>query len=150
MLRDIAEGIVPERQTIAGRVPFNPMKSEELVWTIQDIDYYKTKTHRERRGTSHGLSIRIAKGVYYRPSTFRSQVVEGDETVNADTGLLCFTTKHLYFSGPISKLRVRHDRIVDFEPFTDGFGIMRDDQTAKPQQLRTGDGRFAYNLAQTE
>ena len=29
----------------------------------------------------------------------------------------------------------------------DGFGLMRDAQTAKPQSFRTGDGWFAFNLA---
>ena len=43
--------------------------------------------------------------------------------------------------------RLRYDRTIDFEPFADGFGIMRDAQTAKPQQFRTGDCWFAYNLA---
>ncbi len=36
---------------------------------------------------------------------------------------------------------------MDFEPFDNGFGIMRDAQTAKPQALRTGDGWLSYNLA---
>ena len=45
------------------------------------------------------------------------------------------------------KFRVRYDKIVDFEPFSDGFGLMRDAQTAKPQSFRTGDGWFAHNLA---
>ena len=40
-----------------------------------------------------------------------------------------------------------YHRIVDFEPYTDGFGIMRDAQTANPQAFKTGDGWFAYNLA---
>ena len=147
VLRDIADGIIPERQNIAGRVPFNLMKSEKLVWVMQGVDYYETQTRRERRGTSHGLSIRVARGVYYRPGTFRSWAVEWEETVRADTGLLGFTTKHIYFSGSSKKFRVRYDRIVDFEPFSDGFGIMRDAQTAKPQSFKTGDGWFAYNLA---
>ena len=69
------------------------------------------------------------------------------ETVYADTGLLGFTTKHLYFPGTEKKFRARHDKVVDFEPFSDGFGLMRDAQTAKPQSFRTGDGWFAYNLA---
>ena len=38
-------------------------------------------------------------------------------------------------------------RIVSFDPHDDGFGIMRDAQTAKPQAFRTGGGWFAYNLA---
>ena len=85
--------------------------------------------------------------VYYRPGTFRSRSVEWEETVHQDTGLLGFTTKHIYFSGPKKKFRVRYDRIVDFEPYDDGFGLMREAQTAKPQSLRTGDGRFHYNTA---
>ena len=36
---------------------------------------------------------------------------------------------------------------MEFEPFSDRFGIMRDAQTAKPQVFKTGDGWFAYNLA---
>ena len=33
---------------------------------------------------------------------------------------------------------------MDFEPFSDGFRIMRDAQTAKPQSFRTGDEWFGY------
>ena len=93
------------------------------------------------------LSIRVARGLYYRPGVFRSRSVEWEETVHQDTGLLGFTTKHIYFSGPKKKFRVRYDRIVDFDPFSNGFELMRYVQTAKPQSFRTGDGRFAYNLA---
>ena len=42
------------------------------------------------------------------------------------------------------KFRVRYDRIVSFEPFSDRSGIMGDAQTAKPQTFRTGDGWFPY------
>ncbi len=147
VIRDITEGIVPQRQNITGRVPFNLMKSETLVWVMDGVEYHETVTRRERRGSSHGLSIRVARGLYYRPSTFRSRAVEWDETIHQDTGLLGFTTKHLYFSGSKKKFRVRYDRIVDFEPFSDGFEIMKDAQTAKPQAFKTGDGWFAFNLA---
>ena len=146
VIRDIIEGIIPQRQNITGRVPFNLMKSETLVWVIQGVDYIEEVTRRERRGSSHGLSIRVARGIYYRPGTFRSRSVEWEETVHQDTGLLGFTTKHIYFSGAKKKFRVRYDRIVDFEPFDDGFGLMRDAQSAKPQAFKTGDGWFAFNL----
>ena len=42
---------------------------------------------------------------------------------------------------------MRYDHIVSFEPCEDGFGIMRDAQTGKPQTFRTSDGWFVYNLA---
>ena len=103
---------------------------------------------RERRGSSQGVSIRVAKGLYHSPRQFRSKAIEWEETVvKADTGLLGLTTKHVYFAGSRKKFRVRYNRIVSFEPYEDGFGIMRDAQTAKPQNFRTGDGSFVYNLA---
>ena len=117
VIRDIAGGIVPGRQNITGRAPFNLVKSEKLIWMIQDVDYLEVVTRRERRGSSHGLSVRVAKGLCYRPGSFRSRSVEWEETVHADTGLLDFTTKHLYFSEPAKKFRLRYDKIVDFEPF---------------------------------
>ena len=147
VLREIAEGVVPDRQHLTGNVPFNLMKSEKLFWVMDDVDYIETVVRRERRGSSHGLSIRTARGVYYRPSAFRSRAIEWEETVHQDTGLLGFTTKHIHFSGPKKRFRVRYDRIVDFKPYDDGFGIMKDNQTAKPQAFRTGDGWFSYNLA---
>ena len=70
------------------------------------------------------------------------------QTVHADNGLVGFTTKHIYFSGPKKKFRVRYGRSVESKPFSDGFGIMHDAQTAKPQSFQTGDGWFAFNLAQ--
>ena len=147
VLRDVTQGIIPKWQRVNGAVPFNLMKSEQLVWVIQGVDYLETVVRRERRGSSQGLSIRVARGLYYRPSTFRSRPIEWEEMVHADTGMLGLTTKHIYFAGSRKRFRVRYDKIVAFEPFSDGFGIMRDAQTAKPQTFRTGDGWFPYNLA---
>lgn len=146
VIRELAEGIVPDRMGGDVRHPFNLMKSERLVWLFDGVDYIETKTRRERRGTSHGLSIRVARGLYYRPSTFRSRVHEWEEDVHVDTGLLGITTKHIYFHGPRKRFRVRMDKIVSYEPYSDGIGIMRDAQTAKPQTFAVGDGWFVYNL----
>ena len=147
VIREAAEGLIPDRLGDIGPAPFNLMKSEQLVWVIDGVDYYEVKTRRERRGTSHGLSIRVAKGLYYRPSTFSSRPVEWEENVHEDTGLLGITSKHIYFHGARKRFRIRYDRIVSFEPYRDGIGVMRDAQTAKPQTFRTGDGWFIYNLA---
>ena len=111
------------------------------------VDYLETVTRRERQGTSHGLSIRVARDLCYRPSAFRSRPIGWEETVHAGTGMLGLTTKHIYFAGRRKRFRVRYDRIVAFEPHRDGLGIMRDAQTAKPQSFVTGDGWFVYNLA---
>ena len=130
------------------RIPFNLLKSETLVWLVQNAHYSTIDTMREFRGSSHGLSIRIASGLYYRPSAFSGRSVTSEKTTHVDTGMLGITTKHLYFHGPAKRFRVRYDKIVSFEPYSDGLGFMRDNLRAKPETFTVGenDGWFLYNL----
>ncbi len=46
VIRDIAEGIPPDRQSIQGRIPFNLMKSEKLVWGMTGVDHLEVVTRR--------------------------------------------------------------------------------------------------------
>ena len=148
VLRDVMEGHLPNRMDFGSRMPFNLMKSEDMIWVFEDAKYYKTKTEREFRGSSMGVSVRVASGVYLRPSQFRGRSHSREVTIHADTGRLGVTTKHLYFHGERERFRVRHDKIVSFEPFTDGLGIMRDNLRAKPETFGVADdeGWFIYNL----
>lgn len=145
-IREAAEGIVPQRFSTTSPLPMNFQKSEQLVWAFDGVSYSEVRTRRERRGGSHGVSIRVASGLYYSPRTFRSQSYEYEETVHVDTGLLALTNKHVYFHSSRKSFRVRYDKIVSFDQMRDGFGLMRDAQSAKPQIFRTGDGWFVYNL----
>lgn len=147
VLRDLLNGKVPERVAIQGNFPFNLQKGEKLVWLFQNAKYYEQKTRRHFQGGSSGFSIRVAKGVYYRTSGFRGYPVETKEDVYVGSGLLAFTTKHLYFTGGAKSLRVAYKKIIAFEPHSDGIVIHRDGARAKPQSFITGDGWFTYNLA---
>ena len=42
VIRDVTQSIIPQRQQVSGHVPFNLMKSEQLVWVIQSVDYLET------------------------------------------------------------------------------------------------------------
>ena len=146
VLRELMEGKIPERVNLDSQLPFNFQKSEKLIWLFQGVDYYEQKKRREYVGGSTGVSVRVAKGVYFRTSAFKARPVDRVETVHVGTGLLAVTNKHLYFSGGQKSFRVRLDKIVAFEPFSDGIGIQRDAATAKPESFLTGDGWFTYNL----
>lgn len=146
VLRDIMNGNLPERMKIDGGLPFNLQKSEKVVWVFQGVNYYEEKTRTRYVGGSQGVSVRIAKGLYYRTGAFKGERVQTSETVHADTGLLGVTNKHIYFAGPSKRFRIAYNKIVTFEPFSDGIGVQRDAQTAKPQSFQTGDGWFTYNL----
>lgn len=146
VLRDVFEGIIPERVKTDGNLPFNFQKNEKVIWVFQNVEYYEQKKRTQYVGRSQGVSIRIAKGIYYRTGAFKGERVETHETIHTDTGILGITNKHIYFTGDDKSFRIRHDKIVSFEPFSDGIGLQRDAITAKPQSFVTGDGWFTYNL----
>lgn len=147
VLRELLNGTIPEKVTVKGNLPFNLQKDEKLIWIFQGVQYYEQKTRRHYEGGSRGVSIRVAKGVYFRTSGFSAHPVETTETIHIDTGILAATSKHLYFAGGAKSFRVPYKKIVSFEPYSDGIGIQRDATTAKPQTFITGDGWFTYNLA---
>jgi len=147
VLREVMEGRIPRYSGPLGGLPVNLQRDESLVWIFRGVEYYEKVTRRRRVGSSSSVSIRVARGVYLRTSSFDSESVEYTETVYVDKGTLLFTTKHIYFSGKSKAFRVRLNKIASFTPYEDGFGIHRDAQSAKPQIFVTGDGQFAYKLA---
>jgi hypothetical protein len=146
VLRDILSGKMPERIRITGAVPFNLQKREKLIWLFNGVKYYEMRTYRQYVGGYQGLSMRIAKGLYYRTGAFRGSPVETNRLVHVDIGFLGVTNLHVYYSGTTKGFRIKYDKIVSFQPYSDGLGIQRDAQTAKPQIFVTGDGWFTGNL----
>lgn len=146
ILRDILEGKIPERVSISGNLPFNFQKSEKIIWVFQNVKYYEMRTYKQYVGGYQGASIRIAKGLYYKVGSFRGNPVETNKMIQIDTGTLAITDSYIYFGGPLKSFRIKYDKIVTFEPYSDGLGIQRDAQTAKPQIFVTGDGWFTSNL----
>jgi hypothetical protein len=145
ILRDVTEGKIPERAQITG-AKANLMKKEKAVWLFNGSKFLEERTSRSFTGVSHGLSIRIAKGIYYRPSAFRGHPVESTKVVHVDNGNVLVTSHHLYLLGARKSSRVPYRKIVAFEPYKDGIGIQRDAMTAKPQIFTVDDAWFAYNL----
>lgn len=145
VLRDILGGIIPQRVTVED-LPINFQKGEQLVWAFPNSKYLEDKTRRQYVGSSQGVSVRVMKGVYYRVGAFKGHSVENTERVHIDTGWVAVTTKNVYFAGPQKSVRLPYTKIISFEPFSNGIGVIRDTATAKPQIFATGDGWFTYNL----
>lgn len=146
VIRDVLNGVIPRRMKVEGNLPINLQKDEEVVWVFPSCEYLEDTTRREYVGHSQGMSFRIMKGVYYRVGGFKGGPVDRTERVHIDTGMVVITNKHIFFAGPVKALRVPYAKIVSFQPFSDGIGIIRDASTAKPQIFVTGDGWFTYNL----
>ncbi|MDD2715202.1 MAG: hypothetical protein PHW04_04845 [Candidatus Wallbacteria bacterium] len=147
ILRDVVEGNIQSRIKTPEGLPFNFQKSEILIWTFPDTEYYEQKSKKEYVGRSAGVSVRIAKGVYYRTSAFRGYPVETQFMDLTATGLLAVTNKHFYFTGNGKSFKVPFAKIITFNPYDDGIGFCKEAVNPKPQIFKTGDGWFVYNLA---
>lgn len=145
-LRDVFNEKIPERVNVVGSIPFNMQKTEKLVWLFKNVHYCEQKTRTQYVGGSQGVSIRIAKGLWYRANAFKGERVQTSETVQVDTGYLGVTNKHLYFTGSTKGIRINYGKIVAFKPYLDGIGVQKDGVNAKTQIFITNDAQFTYNL----
>lgn len=147
VLRMVVHGENPAARQGLRRYPgFQFMKSESPIWMFEDVAYEITKTRVRYRGGSRGMSVRVARGVYVRTGGFRGEREVEEERHIVDEGDLVITTKHVYFRGGSHRFRVRHDRVVGYDPLSDGFELTRDRMNARPERFYVGDGWFVYNL----
>ncbi len=119
-------------------IPFELQKSESLRCLVPDTELLEYKTHRSRTGTSQGFSIRLAKGLWYRPGASQSQYHSEDVLEHSDTGLFGMTDKHIYFAGSMRQFRIPRNRIVTLSVGDDYMEITKDNATAKPQYFVFG------------
>ena len=146
VIRDVLKGIIPQRASISDGLPINFQKDEKIVWGFPNSEYLEDRTRRQYVGGSQGVSIRIMRGLYYRAGAFKGEAVDRTERIHVDTGWVVITNKHIYFAGPKKSLRVPYGKILSFQSFSNGIGLIRDASSAKPQVFVTGDGWFTYNL----
>jgi hypothetical protein len=145
-LDDVLRGVIPKRMTVSQALSINLQRGESIVWAFSASQYLEDQNKRTYVGGSQGVSIRIAKGLYYRVSAFKGEAVNTTVRTAVDRGTLIITDKNIYFAGLCKGLRVPYSKIVAFQPFADGFGIIRDGANTKSQFFITGDGWFTYNL----
>lgn len=143
VLRELLDGNIPQ---LTGDFPVNLQKGEKVVWTFPNSSYWEDKTTKKYVGGSDALSLRIMKGVYYRTSAFTGKTIENIERNHIDTGWLILTDLNLYYAGANKGFRIPYKKIVTFQPFSYGIGIIKDGANTKPQIFTTDDGWFAYNL----
>lgn len=145
-LRDVLAGSIPHRVKL-DQIPVLLQKGEEIAWAFPGTELLEQRVQRASRTIAHGLSIRVARGIYYRPAIFNSTPAERAYVATVGRGTLLLTNKNLYFVSSAKTLRIPYAKILSFEPFKDGIGIHRDAASAKPQTFVTGDGWFTYNMA---
>ena len=147
VIKDLLNGQIPQRCEVATEGFFlNLAKNEQLIWRFDNVTFLEEvqKTHYE--GGSSSISIRIAKGVYYRTGAVKGRPVTTTSMQEKAVGTLFVATKHLYFYSTNKTIKIPFAKVIAFTPYSDGLGVQKDTATAKPQAFQGLDGWFIYNL----
>ena len=147
VIQDILNGNKPSPKiTIAGNFPFMLSRNETMIWLFRDIIFYEQKIKREYVGRSSGISVRVAKGIYYRTGGFRGHPVETTYMQRISVGSVCLTDKHIYFSSPEKSFRLSFDKIINIDTYSNGVGLQKDGANSKPIFLEGINSWFVYNV----
>ena len=128
--------------------PFNLRPGEIPVLSLANVVYFKETITTSYQGGHAGMSVRIAKGVYYRFGSFKGHAIQTAALKRIDYGGMLFTTQNLYFGGAHTNFRIPYEHVVSFRPHADGIGLFRDAASAKAEVfkvLEVGPGGTAVN-----
>lgn len=147
ILNDLFQGKLPEnRLNISGNSPFLLDKGETLIWIFQSVEFYEQRTKTIFEGRSQGISIKIAKGVYYRTGHFKGNPVTTSQMTLIANGMFALTNKNIYFASTSKSFRIPYPKLISITQYTDGIGLQKDGVSAKPQIFKGLDGWFTYNI----
>lgn len=151
-LQNIMEGILPENQ-VADDFSFKLQKDESVVWS-EDVIYYESATKTEHIGGTQGVSIKIAKGMYYRVGGMKGQSLRTEYKKLIDCGTLVLTNKNLYFSSPAKSFKIPYNKISETSTtevetrsgIAKCIVLLKAGVSAKPQIFSSDDEWFLLNL----
>lgn len=147
VLNEILQGKVPtQRFSIAGGLPFMLSRDEFPVWVFRNITMHEQKTIRQTVGRMRGFNIRVAKGIYYRTGGFKGTPIETTSMQKIGVGMVCLTTKNIYFSSPERSVKIPYDKIISVNTYTNGIDLQKDGAKEKPVFFEGVDSWFCYNV----
>lgn len=146
ILRQLDDGKLPTSlPTVKGYNPINLRRNEKIVWVFNDTSYLSPRTKTEYVGGSHGVSVRVMKGVYYRAGAFKGTPIQKDYLKTEGVGDLVLSNQNVYFISPAKSLKIPMRKIISIEPSATGLVLGRDGASAKPAIFIVDDPWFAAN-----
>jgi hypothetical protein len=146
VLRDLDNGIVKSRLAVQGVLPVALTRGEQLLWLFKGVTFFQLRTKTHYVGRSHGVSLRVMRGVYYRIGSSRGKPVTTEQLTEVDTGLLLVTQKKVSFKGTARSTSIPTAKILSVDASSDGIAVMQDAANAKPKVFKLDDPWFATNL----
>ncbi len=122
LINEIQQGTLP----LITDSPVILQKTEKVHW-VEPGDLLEERViSRRYEGGSHGVSVRIMKGVSYRVGAHRGHIVSETGIVPISSGDFVVTNKRAIFSGDKKSFALRIDKLLDLEMFSNGTRLTDD------------------------
>lgn len=99
-----------------------PVKGEICHWE-EPARLFEQRTQRKYIGQSSGISVRLAKGVYYRVGAFQGTPIDSTYLADLGPGVLHLTNERICFTNPQRSVAIPYKRIINIGGFHDGIAI---------------------------
>src|SRR5438552_1465001 len=102
----------PKAVASVSRHPFNLRGGETPLMFFGSVVYAKETVSRSSQGGYGGMSIRLARGVYYHFGGFKGQRIDTSTLKEIDYAGMLLTTQNIYFGGDHTTSRLPYDHVV--------------------------------------
>lgn len=128
LLTSIQEGVVPHISVSnvilqKGEIPY---------WSEPSALLEEKVISRRYEGGSHGVSMRVMRGVSYRVGASRGHIVSETGNVVVSRGDLIITSKRIIFRGDLKSFAIALDKLLNIEIFSNGVTVSEVNK-AKPR-----------------
>lgn len=131
LIYEIQQGNLPEMAARPGLVLH---KGERCHWIEPASLLEERVVARRYEGGSHGVSLRIAKGLSYRVGAHRGQLLTDTAILPVSTGELVVTSQRLVFQGDRKSFTVKLDKLLNLQVYSDGLSVTP--ESGKPKLVK--------------
>jgi hypothetical protein len=147
LLRVLDEGYLEQVIAARGSPPHMHFQSGEgSLWTFGNVAYYTSKSKTEYVGGSQAISVRLAKGVYYRIGATKGEAIRTDYLSKVADGSVTISNKAIYFLSNITTVKLPLAKVMAVQLFSDAIQISREGINSRPFMFAMDAPSFAANL----
>ena len=147
--QSVKNGKIPTFHSIPKtECPFILNSDEKIIWIFNRVDFYNTKLHKSYSGGSNGISVRIARGVYYRTGGHKGKVEASYSLDYIDSGLLYLTTNGIYYKSNNQAIEVPFKKLMTFECFKNSIEIQLKSSQFKAMKFSNVDPEIIGEMLQ--
>lgn len=146
LVRDLINGDVHPVMQADSSLPIILKKKEILIWGDNFLKISTLKSVRKYVAGSRGVSIRIAKGIYYRTGGIKGHSESQQVQTSLGYGLVAVTNMNVFIQTSEFTKKIPLSKLISVVPYKNEIEINCENNAGKPIFIETNDPYFWANI----